>query len=172
MSAPHCQELKAKRALDELAIENFIPMRYDIVAKRNGKKSRELVPAIHNLLFVRATRPVVQEAKNRIPVLQYLTCHRDGKNIPIIVPDYQMKQFIAVSNACNEEIVYLKPEEINLKKGTPVRVIGGPFDGIEGVFMRIKGARSRRVVVVIQGIAAAATTEICPDFIEIIHQNR
>ena len=82
-----------------------------------------------------------------------------------------MQQFITVSKTNSEQLIYLRPEEINLKKGTRVRILGGTFDGVEGIFVKIKGIRSRRVVVVIPGITAVVTAEIQPDLIEVISQS-
>jgi hypothetical protein len=45
---------------------------------------------------------------------------------------------------------------------------GGAFDGTEGYFVKIRGKRSRRVVILIEGITAVALTEISTDFIEVI----
>jgi transcription antitermination factor NusG len=143
-------------------------MQYKVITRRDGKKSRELVPAISNLLFARATRPVIQEIKRGVQFLQYRTCPENGKNVPIIVPDAQMRQFISVSETFNENLVYLKPEEINLKKGTRVRVIGGAFDGVEGIFVKVRGVRSKRVVVLVEGVTAVAVAEINADLIEIL----
>ena len=68
----------------------------------------------------------------------------------------------------NEKITYLRPEEVNIKKGTRVRVHGGVFDGTEGHFVKLQGKRSRRVVLLIEGITAVALTEISTDFIEVL----
>ena len=65
MSAPYQRELKAKAALDKLGIENFVPMRYQAVRKRTGSMARELLPAIHNLIFVRGSKPCVSQATRR-----------------------------------------------------------------------------------------------------------
>lgn len=168
MSSPFNKEFVAKKLLDSKGIENFIPMCYRVMKKRDGRKVRELVPAIHNLIFVHTTRDIIQETKKGISYLQYLT-RRDGtQNIPITVPTEDMNQFMAVTRTCNEELLYLEPEEINLTKGTPVRILGGPFDGIEGIFVKVKGVRSKRVVVLLPGVTAVATAEIKPDLIEVI----
>lgn len=79
-----------------------------------------------------------------------------------------MEQFIRVINTYNENLVFLKPEEVNLKKGTPVRIVGGAFDGIEGIFIKVKGHRNRRVVVQIEGITAVAIAEVTQDLIEVL----
>lgn len=57
-------------------------------------------------------------------------------------------------------ILYLSPSDPELAKGDRVRILGGPFAGVEGRFVRIKQARERRVVVLIEGIAAVATTSV------------
>lgn len=168
MSAPYCKELEAQQLLEREDIESFVPLCYKIVKRRDGQKKRVLKPAIPNYIFVRTTRSILQEVKNRILILQYLTRRENGKNIPIIVPDYQMEQFIRVINTYNENLVFLKPEEVNLKKGTPVRIVGGDFDGIEGIFIKVKGHRNRRVVVQIEGITAVAIAEVTQDLIEVL----
>ena len=52
--------------------------------------------------------------------------------------------------------------------GTKVRITGGDFEGQEGVFLKVKGARDRRVVIAIQGVIAVAMATIHPDLIEVI----
>ena len=168
MSAPYRRELKAKRFLDDRMVENFIPMKQTIVEKKYGIKSRELVPAIHNLIFVHTTKEKIKSLKQGVDFLQYHTTPVNGKNIPIVVPERQMQQFIAATTAANTEIKYLHPSEIEIKKGTPVRVHGGVFDGVEGYYMKIKGKRNRTVVLLIENVTAAALTEISDGMVEIL----
>ena len=168
MSAPYRRELRAKEFLDTKGIECFVPMKEALVERKGGIKSRKMIPAIHNLVFVHTTKERIKELKQGVNFLQYHTKQVAGKNVPIIVPDHQMQQFIAVTTAHNENITYLRPEELDIKKGTKVRVHGGVFDGTEGYFVKIQGKRSRRVVMLIEGITAVALTEISTDFIEVI----
>jgi transcription antitermination factor NusG len=170
MSAPFRREMEAKRLLDQRNIENFVPMHYEITGKKGGKKSRELVPVMHNFIFVRTTRSIIQETKRQILILQYYTRPEKGRNVPVIIPEEQMRRFIAVSETRDEKLVYLKPEEVDLKKGTRVRIHGGPLDGVEGVLLKVKGVRNRRLVVMVEGIVAVATAEIRPDLIEVLPQ--
>lgn len=168
MSAPYRRELKAKQFLEERNIECFVPMRYTITEEGCGIKKRKLVPAIHNLIFVHTSKNRIKTLKQGVDFLQYRTKPLDGKNIPITVPDRQMNMFISVTKEFNENIIYLQPNEIDLKKGTKVRIHGGAFDGAEGLFMRVQGKRNKRVVILIEGVAAFTTAEITPDLIEII----
>ena len=154
-------------AMSATGIECFIPMKYMAVTKCNGRKAKELVPAVHNLIFVHADKEQIQDIKKDIPWLQWLTRSSDGRNIPIIVPDRDMEQFIQVTQDSNEKLVYLRPDEIDLRKGTPIRILGGPFNGIEGTFIKIQGHRNRRVVVMLKNIGVAMA-EVTPDLIEVL----
>ena len=168
MSAPYRRELKAREFLATRGIESFVPMTKAIVEKGHTKSSK-IVPAIHNLIFVHTTKEIIQQVKQGVDYLQYRTFPTDGKNRPIIVPDKEMEQFIAVTRERMDELTYLKPEDIDIAQGTRVRIHGGTFDGTEGIFVKIKGKRKRRVVVLIEGLAAVTiNAEISPDLIEIL----
>ncbi len=162
----YSRELVLKDYLDTEKIENFIPMRYDYVVRKE-RKVRKLVPAIHNLVFVRATRVRIDEIKNAqaftLPI-RYLMDRETRR--PITIPERQMKSFIAVAGNYDEQIVYLDAATVALKKGDHVRITGGVFAGVEGEFVRVKG--DRRVVVAIQGVMAVATAFIHPSLIEVI----
>ena len=103
LSAPYRRELKAKQFLDERGIENFIPMRYSVVTRRSGEKLRKLMPAVRNLVFAKASREVMKDLKSEAAFLQYRTMRRDGRNVPITIPDREMENFISAckSGACH-----------------------------------------------------------------------
>ena len=170
MSATFGRALKAKVFLESHSVRCFIPMKYEVFSDGNHGKKRQLVPAISNLLFVNTTRSCIQSLKTGLSYLQYLTRPDGTRRIPIVVPDCQMEQFISVCNTCNEKLVYLNPEEINLEKGTPVQIIGGAFDGVEGTFVKVEGFRNRRVVVSVPGITAVVVADITNGCIKVLDQ--
>ena len=51
----YSRELVLKEFLDKNNIENFIPMRYEYVTRKE-QRIRKLVPAIHNLVSIYSTR--------------------------------------------------------------------------------------------------------------------
>ncbi|WP_455967307.1 UpxY family transcription antiterminator [Bacteroides fluxus] len=165
MRATYRREPDAMRLLEKEKLGCFVPMQYKICI-RKGKKIRALVPVVHNLIFVHARPSEVQRVKSQVTYLQYITDTRSGKKI--IIPDVEMQRFIAVAGSYNDHLLYFQPEELNLSKGTKVRITGGDFEGQEGVFLKVKGARDRRVVIQIQGIIAVAMATIHPDLIEVI----
>lgn len=160
----YSRELSLKSYLDKEGIENFIPMRYEY-AVRNDRRVRKLVPAIHNLVFVRTTRARMDDIKNNpqlnIPV-RYIMNRATRR--PIVIPDEQMRSFILVAGTHDEAVIYVEPEELKLAKGTKVRITGGVFEGAVGEFVRLR--HDRRVVVNIEGVMAVATTFIHPSLVE------
>lgn len=160
----YSRELFLKDYLDKENIENFIPMRYEYII-RNERRVRKLVPAIHNLVFIRSTRACIDEIKNNIALnipVRYIM-NRETRQ-PVIIPDAQMRSFILVAGTYDEAVIYVEPEELKLVKGTKVRITGGIFEGAVGEFVRLR--HDRRVVVNIEGIMAVATTFIHSSLIE------
>lgn len=161
-------ERKAEEALQSnFGLEYFIPKRY-IAKKIQGKMRRILVPVIPNLVFVYARYEEIEKFKHKYPFLRYATRRIDGMNRIMKVPGNQMGNFIKVASRYEEELIYYSPDEIQLEKGIKVRILGGTFDGVEGVLLKVKGKRNKRVVIAIENVAAVSIAEIAPDLIQII----
>lgn len=160
------RELKVKTELESLNIEHFLPMQYR-EEMRGERRIKVLRPSIHNLIFIHATKDNMINYKEttKLPI-RYIMCNETRR--PIVVPDHQMKNFIAVAGTYGEQIIYLNSNPENMKRGEKVRITGGLFAGVEGEFIRIKG--DRRVVVTIQGVAAVATAFIHPSLVEKISE--
>ena len=63
-----------------------------------------------------------------------------------------------VASVQDDSITYLENTDYINQVGKKVRVLGGPFSGLEGVVKRIK--KNRFFVVQIKGIVAVAVTTI------------
>ena len=156
----YSREMALKEYLERCRMESFIPMSYKEVIK-GERKVRKLVPVIHNLVFVRSTREKLDEMKRDISLkvpIRYIMDRETRR--PLVVPDRQMHSFIAVAG--------LDPTIVSLREGDRVRIVGGVFSGVEGIFIRIKG--DRRVVVSIEGVMAVATAFVHPSLIEPVLQ--
>ena len=55
-----------------------------------------------------------------------------------------------------------------MEKGTPVRIVGSAFDGVEGTFVKVNGIRKKRVVVLVQGIAAVMVAEFTDGYLQVL----
>lgn len=163
-------EKKAEEALKgKDGLEYFIPKHY-AVRVYHGMKSKRLVPVIPNLVFVHASRKQITDFKKNHNFLQFVMWEKSTGQEYIVVPDEQMDSFIKIASQYEETTVYYKPEEIDVRKGTRVCIHGGKLDGVKGMFMRVKGKRRRRVVVMLEGIMGISV-EVHPDLIEVINDS-
>lgn len=169
MRVTYGREMKVKGELDRLGIENFVPMTYRVVESRNegAAESRKhgetelrrvLVPAINNLIFVRSTQERISGLKRtneELEPLRYMMDRTAEKAHEIMtVPDRQMENFMRVAKVTDESVMFLDETSIVGKEGKRVRIMGGVFEGVEGVIRRVK--RCKRVVVELDGIASVA----------------
>ena len=156
------REMKVKDDLDLRGIESFIPMKY-VMGTRRGRRVKKLVPTIHNLIFFHIEPSLMKQYKatTRLPI-RYIMNPATKK--PVVVPDQEMKNFIAVAGTYEEQLVYITPKPGQFTRGDRVRILGGPFEGAEGVLQRVKG--DSRVIVTVQGLVAVATTAIHPSLLE------
>ncbi len=167
MRVTYQREVIAKQRLDALEVENYLPIRIERRRNSHGRFCRVEVPLIHNFLFVYSQREIIDDIKNyKLPYMRYATCVREGKREIMIVPERQMRSFIAVASGGDDKALFLEPSAVNLSAGDRVRIIDGPLAGVEGTFMRLNGGRGKRVVVKIDSVAAVATTELSPRMVE------
>lgn len=152
--------------LGEAGFRVFTPMVWKVFG--NGShKQRRLVPAIHDLLFVRSERRLLDPLVETIPTLQYRYVKGGTYCQAMTVPDSDMDRFIhAVEQS--DEPRYFMPGEIRPEMiGRRVRIIGGPLNGFEGNLLSIRGMRKRRLLIDIPDMLTAAV-EVLPDYIEFL----
>ena len=156
--------LKFCSTLQEDGVECFVPMCSKKVEK-NGKTMTVTVPTVSNLCFVRATRAYLNDCFSTLGENRYAHfIWNVHTRQPIVVPDKAMADFMHICTVMADETLYLKDVTSKLHEGQKVRVIDGPFKGVEGTVLRIK--RSRRVVVDFPGLLAVATNYIDPRCLE------
>lgn len=170
-------EQKMQAKLRELGkLEAFVPMRRTRRRDAQGKFRYDEKVAIHNYIFVHTTYNRLMALKKEYPFdLEYSLLHRDvyeqGEKIgraPVIVPRNQMLNFIAVAGNQKERVQFLDVEKLDWEAGQRVRIIGGTFAGVEGIYLRTTKKHERRVVVKLDGIAAVATTALPSVLVESI----
>ena len=161
------QEAKAEKILSGTDGLEFYIAKHYVIRTVQGKRQRMLVPYIPNLLFIHASWTQIVNFKKTHPFIKFATWKKSTGTEYLIVPDAQMQNFIRVTSDNEKDVRYYKPEEINFGEGTKVRVIGGELDGVEGTFIKVRGRRSRQLVVVLPKLLAASI-QISPDYLEIL----
>lgn len=170
MNAYAKSEHKAESALQAAGnLPYFIPKHY-VLRTYHGKRRRELVPLIPNLFFVHAPYQEVEQFQKLHPNIGYATTKVDGAKRILKVPEREMNEFIAVARHYEEDLTWYRPEEVELSKGVRVRIIGGVFEGAVGTLLKLKGKRSKRLVVSIPDIITVAAAHIEPEYIQILSE--
>lgn len=155
---------KAKELFDAAGVESFLPM---TVALRHvhGRTERKAVPVIGNIIFAYATRARIDELK-RTPKFYELVRYmmdREARQ-PVVVPERQMRDFIAVAGDSAEQERYLQPGDLHHLIGGKVRINSGPWRGVEGRLLRVKDGC--RVVVEVLNLMAVATMTLHPSMVD------
>lgn len=163
------KEKSAEIILENKGFQYFIPKHY-VIRSIAGKPKRLLVPVIPNLVFINGKYDDINAFQNLYPFISFATMRKEGKNVIMKVPDKEMENFIIVASKLDEDIMFFKPEEIELKKGMKVRILDGPFKDSVGILQKIKGKRNKRLVVEIEGMISAVASYIKPEFIQIIEK--
>ena len=158
-------EMRTKRKLEADGIRTFLPMR-ERIRTIGGHRVKTQEPAIGNMLFVYSDQQTLMPYTNAESRFQFTYRRGHRADDPLTVPSWQMEQFIsAVDNS--QHPLYFLPTELNIAKGTRIRLHGGILDGMEGCYMRVKGSRSRRLIVELPGTLSVAV-EVEPDLVEIL----
>ena len=61
------REMIAKRRLDELSIESFVPTKVVRVTLQNGRRALQRRALVHNYIFIHATRATIDQIKSLEP---------------------------------------------------------------------------------------------------------
>ena len=161
------REIAASKALEELQIEHYVPaIRTRIRNEKGIAIGWKTEPLVHNYIFVHDSYENILSLKQgKLDYLRFIMAKDDNGllSVPQYVPDKQMADFIKVVRTMGSKPV---DPNIDLKKGDRVRVLNGPFEGVEGIYIKMPTRHEKRVVIKIEGIAAVATMALNASDIE------
>ena len=119
--------------------EVFLPRRWSEVADAEGRPHRRLVPAVHNLLFVGC--PSGGEARLRDALRRSAFASRVYVTVSgrwCRISEREMAELRAVSDPRYEDTLFVDAETAEARRGSRVRVVRGPFAGLEGRLVRYR----------------------------------
>lgn len=135
----YCKEEHLGNYFREKGINYFIPMRYTEHETLDGKKHRKLTPAVHNLLFIEKTF-TEKEFMGRVedcPIPFIVVRDRTTRRC-YEISDREMLEFRAVCDPNYKGTLYVDTTTAEARPGQKVRVIRGPFAGLEGKLTQYK----------------------------------
>jgi len=152
------REITASKALEELQIEHYVPtIRTRIRNDKGVSIGWKTEPLVHNYIFIHDSYENILKIKQgKLDYLRFMMGkdERGMLSMPQYVPDKQMADFMKVVRTMGSKPV---DPNIDLKKGDHVRVLTGPFEGVEGIYIKMPNRHEKRVVIKILGVAAVAT---------------
>ena len=152
----------------------YIP-KHHVIQNKKGKKKRVLEPLLPNLVFVYSTQSHLEELFRKENDLNHLRFYRDKtkavsqhdeKHPPVVVPYYEMLNFIRLTSVESEHIKLVEPENCHYKNGDKVLIVDGDFTGVEGRVARVAG--QQRVVIEMKGVCIVATAYIPSAFLYVL----
>ena len=134
-----------------------------------GKSAKEY--SLPNLFFAKGTEQTLKPLVERNPEADYLRFYcryynERGKRRRqlITIPQTQMNSFLKICEAKDLDMRIYNEVIHKFDKGKRVRVIEGPYQGVEGRAVRIFG--QQRVGVVINDILTAVTSYVPSGYLE------
>ena len=159
----YCKEEHLGKYLEKKGVNYFIPMRYIEHETLDGKKHRKLTPAVHNLLFIEkefTEKELLERVKDcTIPFL--LVRDRSTRRC-YEIPDCEMLEFRAVCDPNYKGTLYVDTVTAEARPGQAVRVIRGPFAGLEGKLTQYKKSYYVVVTLATIGVMLHIMQQIAP----------
>ncbi len=156
----------AYRRLQDLNFQVFTPLREQLRLCR-GKKVREQVPFIRDLLFVYGRRENLDPVLELYPTIQYRFQKGEAYRSPMVVPTAEMDRFIYAVRQ-TEAPKYYHPGELTPDMlGREICIQGGPLDGFSGKLLKMQGSKKKILIVEMPGFFSAGV-EVCPDYIKLL----
>jgi transcription antitermination factor NusG len=160
------KETLAISVMEKAGLRTYCPMAATDTTIQ-GKKVIVERPLIPNIVFVHAPFHQLNVLKNANPFITYCYKKVDGKYKILQIPTREMELFIDSSTKMKNDITYFRPEDVALRPGDKVKIVGGLFDGYEGTLLKAKG-RAKRMFLINFEMLGALGTHIEPQYIRII----
>lgn len=159
-------KLPAYKQFADAHFEVFTPMK-ERLSVRGGKRVREVVPFIQDLLFVHGAREAIDPLVEKYPTIQYRFQKGGGYKNPMTVADTDMERFIHAVNASENPKYYLPSELTPAMCGRNVRIVGGSLDGYEGKLLTVRGSKTKRLLVELPEFFSVGV-EVSPEYIKLL----
>lgn len=159
--------------LQDSSIEPYLPLKKDVVVDlsnaKSPRKTLQVKPLMPSFLFLRCTIGKFRQISQSYipgfsPYYDHCSITADGKNEYLTIPDKQFESFRHIIESYWDDIIVDQSMAPQFLVGDRVRVIEGPYAGIEGIVMKYK--HQRRVFVQLEGIGNFGTGYIAKAFLE------
>lgn len=141
-------EKKVKQRLDEVNIENYLPLRTEVRIWTDRKK-KITVPLIPGYIFVYISPENMLEVLNVSGVVTFLK----EKSLPVAIPEDQIRRLRMMVDYAFDEVEFMT-SQVNV--GDKVRVKQGKLEGLVGELVEMRG--KYKIAIRLQYFGCALTT--------------
>ena len=163
--------------LSHLPFESFAPMMQKKYVVKGKEVKRESALAL-NYVFLRTDDFLALQSRmrdfSRVHLL-YKTPLRDARPNtreamyqPMVASDREMEMFMKAASFYTQGAPLSVPDRKLMQKGDHVRIIDGPFKGVEGVLLTQQGKDGGKVIVSVSNLVSVSTIDIAPENIQVI----
>lgn len=158
----------AYRQLAADGFQVFTPLKTQI-SVRNGRRIREEIPFIRDLLFVFTTRDRLDPVVARTDTLQYRFIKGGSYCEPMTVRSADMHRFITAVSLMQQPNYVALSEITPQMYGRRVRLVcPGPMDGYEGHLVSVRGSAKKRILLEIPGLLGLIIEVASPDYLQLL----
>lgn len=146
MRVTYGREIQIHHFLDKQGIENFLPVRIQLVLDGNTL-TRKQTPSISNLIFIHDTMDNILRLKHSTKegeILRFTTKHStevSEESEILTIPNRQMNSFMLVCRSKSDDYEFLTTSELQGKAHASVKILSGIFRGVEGVIKRVHNSK-------------------------------
>lgn len=153
---------KVRALFEANGVKTFSPKKL-VVKIEKGRRVKKYEDILWDLFFVHSSKEIIDPYVAKFDNFQYKFKSGGKRHNPLIVPEDQMDAFIKAVEASKNPL-FISQDDIDMRKGTRVRIVKGPLSGFEGIVIKVKGAKAKRFIVEIPNTLAVAV-EVSPNMI-------
>lgn len=160
---------KVMGRLESLRVRTFLPMCADVTMER-GRRVKRQVPALQGFLFIRSSVSAITRLMESegIPLTFYYSHYSHVQDDALWVGEREMDEFMRAVSA-HDRCPHVQPcGEAPLRKGSRVRVLNGPLEGLEGDYLQLRRGQGKRLVLTLAGLFVVDLVLSPEDLIEML----
>lgn len=166
MTTPRNKALKVKQFLEENSIEAIVPMHYQDIMRR-GKSSRELMTALDNSIYIKASLEQIRWIRKHLPYLTYVKeedYSGNWKKYRVYIETEIVELFRLLERDYISDFLIVDSEDVSDDNFTQICTKSGVFKDIPLFFENVKGVDHKCLTMILNYGTVIAVKSLTPEF--------
>ena len=157
-------------AYEELASKGFTTYTPTIKKPHFDSSGQSTIierPYLPDLFFIYGEQHIIEALIHPRSRFQFRYKYGVSPATPMVVPEAAMNSFIA-ANRGSDETNFIPVSQIPKSvRNCPIRILGGPLNGLEGMLLRTRGTTRKPLVIELPHFLAISVT-VADEYIELL----